>query len=79
LLDLAAMLAINEVGRKPETYRELALWLSRKLNLSEELGKLLVSLAGFRNMLVHGYAEIDVSMEMETFREIVNKLPAITQ
>jgi uncharacterized protein YutE (UPF0331/DUF86 family) len=30
LLDLAAMLAVNEVGRRPETYREVALWLSRK-------------------------------------------------
>jgi len=39
LLDLAAMLAVSEVGRKPETYRELALWLSRKLNLSEELSR----------------------------------------
>jgi len=77
LLDLAAMLAVSEAGRKPETYRELALWLSRKLNLSEELSRFLMGLAGFRNILVHGYAEIDVSMEMETFREIVNKLPAV--
>jgi len=77
LLDLAAMLAVSEAGKKPETYRELALWLSRKLNLSEELSRFLMGLAGFRNILVHGYAEIDVSMEMETFREIVNKLPAV--
>ena len=77
LLDLAAMLAVNEVGRKPETYRELALWLSRKLNLGEEFGRFLVGLAGFGSVLVHGYAEIDVSMEMATFREMVNKLPPI--
>ena len=77
LLDLAAMLAVNEVGKKPETYRELALWLSRKLNLGEEFSRFLVGLAGFRNVLVHGYAEIDVSMEMAAFREMVNKLPPI--
>jgi len=76
LLDLAAMLAVNEIGRKPETYRELALWLSRKLNLGEEFGRFLVGLAGFRNLLVHGYVEIDVSIEMETFREMIDKLPA---
>ena len=77
LLDLAAMLAVNEVGRKPETYRELALWLSRKLNLGEEFGRFLVGLAGFGSVLVHGYVEIDVSMGMATFREMVNKLPPI--
>jgi uncharacterized protein YutE (UPF0331/DUF86 family) len=34
LLDLAAFLAVREAGRKPETYHELALWLSRKLGLT---------------------------------------------
>ena len=46
LLDLAAMLAVREAGRKPETYHELAFWLSRKLGLSDESAKFLVSLAG---------------------------------
>ncbi|WP_162270100.1 hypothetical protein [Caldivirga sp. MU80] len=32
---------------------------------------------GFRNVLVHGYVEINVSMEIITFRETVNALPAI--
>ena len=44
LLDLVAMLAAREAGRKPETYRELALWLSRKLSLDEESTKFLVGL-----------------------------------
>jgi uncharacterized protein YutE (UPF0331/DUF86 family)/predicted nucleotidyltransferase len=77
LLDLAAMLAVREAGRKPETYRELALWLSRKLSLDDESTKFLVGLAGFRNILVHGYASIDESMEAAAFREIVEKLPSI--
>ena len=75
LLDLAAMLAVNEVGRKPEACRELALWLSRRLGLG--VSRFLVGLAGFRNVLVHGYAEIDVSMGVAAFREMVNKLPPI--
>jgi len=77
LLDLAAMLAVREAGRKPETYRELALWLSRKLSLDDESTKFLVGLAGFRNILVHGYASIDESLEVAAFREIVEKLPHI--
>jgi uncharacterized protein YutE (UPF0331/DUF86 family) len=32
---------------------------------------------GFRNVLVHGYVEINVSMEIITFREAVNALPAV--
>lgn len=77
LLDLVAMLAVREAGRKPETYRELVLWLSRKLSLDEESTKFLVGLAGFRNILVHGYASIDESLEVAAFREIVEKLPYI--
>jgi uncharacterized protein YutE (UPF0331/DUF86 family) len=77
LLDLAAMLAVNEVGRRPETYREVALWLSRKLNLSDELVRFLVGLAGLRKILVHGYAEINVSMETAAFREMIDKLPGV--
>ena len=77
MLDLAAMLAVREAGRKPETYYELAFWLSRKLSLDDESAKFLVGLAGFRNILVHGYASIDESLEAVAFREIVEKLPHI--
>jgi uncharacterized protein YutE (UPF0331/DUF86 family) len=46
LLDLAAMLAVREAGKKPDTYRELSLWFSRKLSLYDESAKFLVGLAG---------------------------------
>lgn|GEM_PF-2278689 len=32
---------------------------------------------GFRNVLVHGYVEINVSMGIITFREVVDTLPAV--
>ena len=32
---------------------------------------------GFRNVLVHGYVEINVSMGIIIFREVVDALPAV--
>ena len=77
ILDFAAVLASREEGVKPSTYRELAAWLARRLNLDSELAEFLRGLAGFRNILVHMYAEIDRELEMEAFREIEEKTPLI--
>ena len=34
-------------------------------------------MVGFRNVPVHGYVEIDVSMGIIAFREVVDALPAV--
>lgn len=76
LLDLGAMILVNLGKRKPETYRAIAIELADTMGLSDER-KFLESLAGFRNILVHGYALIDRDMEEEAFREMERKLPKI--
>lgn len=77
VLDLAAILASREAGAKPETYRGLAQWLARRAGLDKELTEFLLGLAGFRNILVHMYAEIDPVLEEEAFNEIAEKTPRL--
>ena len=77
ILDFAAVLASRERGVKPSTYRELARWLSRRLRLEGDLAEFLEGLAGFRNILVHMYAEINRELEMEAFREIAERTPTL--
>ncbi len=79
ILDFAAVLASRETGVKPGTYRELARWLARRARLSGELVSFLEGLAGFRNVLVHMYAEIDAELEMRAFREIAEKTPVLLE
>ena len=79
LLGFAAMLASRETGRKPGTYRELARWLARRAELGDELASFLEGLAGFRNILVHMYAEIDRRLEEQAFREILAKTPRVIE
>ncbi len=79
LLDFAAMLASRERGVKPETYRALAKWLAQRAGLGKELAEFLEGLAGFRNILVHMYAEIDTELEHEAFHEIKEKTPRLIQ
>lgn len=67
LLDLGAMIAVYTGGRKPETYRGIARFLSEILGGYRDF---LEGLAGFRNILVHGYATLDRKLEEEGFREI---------
>ena len=76
LLDLGAMMLISLGRRKPETYRDIASELAGIISLTEER-RFLEGLAGFRNILVHGYALINRDMEEEVFREMEKRLPRI--
>ncbi|MCE4610370.1 MAG: DUF86 domain-containing protein [Desulfurococcales archaeon] len=78
ILDYAAAMAARE-GEKPATYKGLAEWLSQKLGLPRELREFLVGLAGFRNILVHMYAEVDRGLEEEAFNEIEEKTPRLLE
>ena len=79
ILDAAALLAASEGREKPPTYREAARWLARRLGLSGELEEFLVGLAGFRNILVHLYAELREDLEVEAFREIAERTPRVLE
>lgn len=78
LLDLGAMIAVRAKGRKPESYREIASFMCDFLGLAEERG-FLEGLAGFRNVLVHGYVSIDEELEEEAFKEMERRLPKVIE
>ena len=77
LFDLSAMMAAQSTGRKPENYKKLASWLAGEAGLTEKEEEFLVGLAGFRNLLVHGYAQIEPERESSAFLEIRQKIPSI--
>ncbi|MDI6641402.1 MAG: DUF86 domain-containing protein [Elusimicrobiota bacterium] len=53
---ILASLAVNKI----ETYRDVMIWLGKKEIIHERLAKSLAKMAGFRNILVHGYLDIDI-------------------
>ena len=59
-MDIGEMLISMEGLRKPETYREVIEILGEKNILSEDFAKKFALAAGFRNVLVHRYTEVDV-------------------
>ncbi len=75
VLDFAAVLATQMRGRKPESYKELAEFLSTKIGFKE----FLIGLAGFRNVLVHMYVELDEDLEKEAFDEIERTMPMVIE
>ncbi len=79
LLDLFAMIAFEKTGRKPDTYKELAIWFAQHSQLSTQDEKFLVSLAGFRNLLVYGYAQLDTQKEEMAFSEIRERMRALLE
>jgi uncharacterized protein YutE (UPF0331/DUF86 family) len=58
-LDVASHVASSERLGEPVTNRQLFELLARHGWLSEALAPRLRDMAGFRNVLVHGYAEVD--------------------
>ncbi|MDK2372766.1 MAG: DUF86 domain-containing protein [Candidatus Korarchaeota archaeon] len=75
ILDFAAVLVSKRRGKKPETYRDLAKWLSEVTDPSFE--DFLEGMAGFRNILVHMYADIDRDLEMRAFEELAERVPEL--
>ncbi|HET9955204.1 MAG TPA: DUF86 domain-containing protein [Polyangiaceae bacterium] len=58
-LDAASHVVSDHRLGEPSTTRELFTLLARAGRLSQELAQKLSAAAGFRNILVHGYAEVD--------------------
>ena len=58
-LDVASHVASSDRLGEPVTNRQLFELLARNGWLSEALARQLRDMAGFRNVLVHGYAEVD--------------------
>ena len=60
MIDICEMIISAEKLKRPDTYREVILVLGQHEILPEEFAKKLAPAAGFRNVLVHMYADIDL-------------------
>ena len=67
MLDVASHIVSDEHLGEPDTNRELFDRLAAAHWISEPQRRVFVAMAGFRNILVHGYATVDV----EVVRDIV--------
>ena len=70
-LDVGEMIISIEGFRKPETYREVIEILGEEGILPREFAKRFAPSMGFRNILVHRYAEVDLD---ELYRHLQDDL-----
>lgn len=73
-LDVASHIVSDERLGEPETNRELFDLLVRAGRLSETLASSLRDMAGFRNVLVHGYQEVDLGVVEDVLAHHLNDL-----
>lgn len=73
-LDVASHIVSDERLGEPDTYRELFTLLERNGWISGEVADRLRDMAGFRNVLVHGYAELDLAVVQEILAERLEDL-----
>jgi uncharacterized protein YutE (UPF0331/DUF86 family) len=75
-LDAASQIvSVRRLG-EPETNRALFDLLRRANIITEPLAESLYAMAGFRNILVHGYQEVDVSIVEDIVRNHLGDLTA---
>jgi uncharacterized protein YutE (UPF0331/DUF86 family) len=77
-LDVASHITSSERLGEPRTNRELFEILSRNRWLPEPLATRLRDMAGFRNVLVHGYAEVDPRIIRDVVENRLGDLLAFT-
>ncbi len=59
-IDIGEMIISKEKLKRPDTYRDVFLLLGEHGILPDDFAKDLAPAAGFRNVLVHMYAKIDI-------------------
>ena len=74
VLDVAAHIVSDERLGEPRTNRELFDLLERYGWVTEGLAGSLRSMAGFRNILVHGYEMVDLAIVEEILRDHLEDL-----
>ena len=79
VLDVAAHIVSDERLGEPRTNRELFDLLERYGWVAEELAASLRSMAGFRNILVHGYEMVDLAIVEEILRDHLDDLLAFVK
>jgi uncharacterized protein YutE (UPF0331/DUF86 family) len=70
-LDVASHIMSDERLGEPRTNRDLFTFLARQGHLPGELADRLGRMAGFRNVLVHGYQDVDLAIVRDI---LVNRL-----
>jgi uncharacterized protein YutE (UPF0331/DUF86 family) len=73
-LDVASHIVSDERLGEPETNRALFDLLVRAGRLPEELAPTLKAMAGFRNVLVHGYQDVDLGVVEDVVRNRLDDL-----
>ena len=73
-LDAASHIVSDERLGEPRTYRELFALLRRAGWLDDELSERLQQMAGFRNLLVHGYASVELDVVEEILSDRLDDL-----
>ena len=79
LLDLCLMVIAAFNGKTPGTYSEVGEVLQNLSVLEEKDAKLLRSMAGMRNLLVHAYATVRRDLITDAKRELIADAPKIAK
>jgi uncharacterized protein YutE (UPF0331/DUF86 family)/predicted nucleotidyltransferase len=79
LLDLGVMAVSAAGGRTPKGYSEIGTLLADLGLLNEKDAKVLKSMAGMRNILVHAYTSVDRSLVMDSVNKLVQDAPRIAK
>ncbi len=78
-LDVASHIVSDERLGEPKTNADLFMALMRAGLIATELGSSLAKMAGFRNVLVHGYVEVDVDLLAQVVRERLSDLELFSE
>lgn len=71
-IDIANHIIATRGLRRPNEYRDVFLVLEENQIIGKELSRKLQTMAGFRNLLVHRYAEMD---QLRLFQIMENETP----
>jgi len=69
VLDVGNHLISRLEFKKPETYQDIFIILGKNSIIPEEFSEKIAKMAGFRNILVHGYLDLDESIVYNHLKE----------
>jgi uncharacterized protein YutE (UPF0331/DUF86 family) len=78
-LDVASHIVSDDRLGEPRTNRQLFELLARNGWISAELGEALRQIVGFRNILVHGYSDVDLEIVRRIVEEDLDDLTGFSE
>ncbi|MFX1512291.1 MAG: DUF86 domain-containing protein [Promethearchaeota archaeon] len=79
VLDIGGMIISEEEQEKPESYRDVILMLGKIGVFSEEFAEKFAPAAGFRNILVHIYEEVQINLVCDFIRDYLSDFDLIAK